>query len=98
MATREDIQKLLNITNRRFQKLREKKAHMGINTPVHIETQIEDVEKEIEQLETELAAITDKSQVSYFTEKQVIAALFNTNSENVTIEKDTQGAIIKIKT
>ncbi|MCP4406342.1 MAG: protein kinase, partial [Gammaproteobacteria bacterium] len=55
MSPKEEIQKLIAIKQRRLQKLREKEALRGMDTPPDVLIEIEDLEAEIEHLEEELA-------------------------------------------
>jgi hypothetical protein len=57
MSYKDDLQKEIGIYHRRLQKLKEKKATMGTNTPVEVLTEIEDIEAEIENLSVELEAL-----------------------------------------
>lgn len=57
MSRQEDIKVLLKNCNRRLQMLKERKASFGLDTPVAILTEIQDIEAEIEKLQTELAEI-----------------------------------------
>jgi serine/threonine-protein kinase len=57
MAGKNDIQALLISKVRRLQKLKEQQALRGIDTPVHILIEIEDLEVEIDDLQAELAAL-----------------------------------------
>ena len=57
MSRRDDLNKLLTIKQRRLQKLNEQAAVYSINTPPHISIEIEDIEAEIEQIQTDLAAL-----------------------------------------
>ena len=50
----EDLKKLIVTHQRRLQKLQEQQAEMGLYTPAHIETEIEDTKAEIERLQAEL--------------------------------------------
>lgn len=54
MSTPEDIQRLIRISQRRLQRLREQAALFGISTPPHIAIEIEDTEAEIARLREEL--------------------------------------------
>lgn len=54
----EDIKKLIAEHNRRLQKLKEKEARFGLNTPPEILTEIEDIEAELVELQTQLEQIT----------------------------------------
>ncbi len=54
MSDLDDRQKLLDRHRRRLQKLKEKAAFLGVNTPAEIEIEIEDISVEIARLETEL--------------------------------------------
>lgn len=57
MSRRDDIQKLLINYNRRLQALQERQALYGLDTPVGILTEIEEIEGQIEALQAELAAL-----------------------------------------
>jgi tetratricopeptide (TPR) repeat protein len=57
MSREDDIRNLIAKHGRRLQKLKEKKASFGLDTPIHILTEIEDVEAELEKLQTELKEI-----------------------------------------
>jgi hypothetical protein len=54
MSQENDLRNLIVIRQRRLQKLKEKEASFGLNTPVDILTEIEDIETEIENLQGEL--------------------------------------------
>jgi tRNA A-37 threonylcarbamoyl transferase component Bud32 len=62
MSLQDDITKLLTKHQRRLQKLREQRAQFGINTPVEILTEIEDIEAEIEKLNAELKTIEHRAE------------------------------------
>jgi tetratricopeptide (TPR) repeat protein len=51
MSQQSETQELITIHQRRLQKLKEKKATFGINTPPEILIEIEDIETELERLE-----------------------------------------------
>lgn len=51
------IETLLNNHQRRLQKLKEQKAKMGYSTPPEILNEIEDIEKEIEELQAQYKAL-----------------------------------------
>lgn len=51
------IRELINNKQRRLQKLKERKAIYGINTPPEVLIEIEDTEAEIKELQTELEAL-----------------------------------------
>lgn len=55
MPTRTEIEHLILKHQRRLQKLKEKRATLGINTPPEVLTEIEDIEAEIAQLQIELS-------------------------------------------
>ena len=54
MTRRDNIQRLIVLYNRRLQKLREQEALRGISTPPEILIEIEDLEKKLAGLQTEL--------------------------------------------
>lgn len=54
MSYKDDIKKLLIISQRRLQKLKEQKALKGSDTPPHILIDIEDTEEEVNKLQAEL--------------------------------------------
>lgn len=54
IAKRDEIQDLINKNQRRLQKLKEKEAMLGVNTPPEILIEIEDIEEEIKSLREEL--------------------------------------------
>ena len=54
MSRKNDIENLITKNTRRLQKLKEKKASYGLDIPVHVLTEIEDIEEEIENLRKEL--------------------------------------------
>ena len=56
MSTPEDIRKLIHTHQRRLQKLKEKQAAMGINTPAEVSIEIEDIEAKLKELSDDLAA------------------------------------------
>jgi hypothetical protein len=64
MPCRDDIKKLISNNSRRLQKLKEQQASMGIHTPPHVLTEIEDAEAEIEKLQTELKEMESRDQVN----------------------------------
>ncbi|MCB0211523.1 MAG: hypothetical protein KDJ52_19450 [Anaerolineae bacterium] len=53
MSQRDEIQELLTRYNRRLQKLKEKEAAQGYNTPPETLTEIEDIEAKVEKLQAE---------------------------------------------
>ena len=53
MSDPRDTQRLIATKQRRLQKLKEQEAMMGINTPPHVSIEIEDIEAEIAQLQTQ---------------------------------------------
>ena len=57
MSRQKDLKELIVRNQRRLQKLKEKEAAYGLETPVHILTEIEDIEAELEQLRVELDEI-----------------------------------------
>lgn len=59
MSRKDNIKKLIIKSSRYLQKLKEKEASFGLDTPVHVLTEIEDTEAELEKLQTELATLKD---------------------------------------
>ncbi len=59
MSLKNELQKSINNLGRRLQKLKEQKTKFGLHTPPHILIEIEDTEKEIEKLETQLENVND---------------------------------------
>lgn len=57
MSRQDNIKKLLVNYNRRLQALQERQALYGLDTPIAILTEIEDIESQIEELQTELAGL-----------------------------------------
>jgi hypothetical protein len=55
MSRTQDLQSLIAKHTRSLQKLKEQQALFGIHTPHHVLIEIEDIEAEIEKLQTELA-------------------------------------------
>jgi hypothetical protein len=55
---------------RHLQKLQEQKASLGLHTPAHILTEIEDTEAEIEKLERELGLSDDRPELKSLDEKR----------------------------
>lgn len=64
MSREGEIKHLITIHHRRLQILKEKQALYGLNTPVHILTEIEDIEAEIEGLQSELEFVSPPSTIS----------------------------------
>lgn len=62
MARQDDIKKLLVNHNRRLQALQERKALYGLEVPIAVLTEIEDIEAEIERLQAELAELVPPSE------------------------------------
>ena len=58
MSSQDDIKKLISKHRRRLQKLLEQKAEFGLNTPAEISIEIEDIQAEVEQLQSQLEAAT----------------------------------------
>lgn len=54
MPNKDDIKKLLQIEHRKLQKLKEQQAKIGVLTPHHILTDMEDTEANINRLEAQL--------------------------------------------
>jgi len=62
MSRKNDIKRLIAKHNRHLQKLKEREASFGsLHIPVHILTEIEDIEAEIEKLQTELELLDKKN-------------------------------------
>lgn len=61
MSRQDDIKRLLLNCNRRLQALKERKALYGLDTPVAVLTEIQDIEAEIEELQTRLKELELKS-------------------------------------
>jgi hypothetical protein len=59
MSRRDDRRKQIDIHRRRLQKLEEQQAFRGLDTPVHILIEIEDIKAKIEELRAELKALED---------------------------------------
>ena len=59
MSRQKDIRELIVRNERRLQKLKEKQASYGFDTPVHILTEIEDIGAEIEKLQVKLAELEE---------------------------------------
>ena len=57
MSRQKDLRERIVKNQRRLQKLKEKEASYGLETPVHILTEIEDIETELERLRAELEEI-----------------------------------------
>lgn len=55
----ETKKKFVLIHQRRLNKLKERQAKFGINTPIEIEIEIEDIEKQIEELAEEIRNLTE---------------------------------------
>ena len=64
MSRRDDIKKLIAKNTRRLQKLNEKKASFGLDTPTHILVEIEDVEAELEKLNSQLDRVKAAEDIS----------------------------------
>ncbi len=64
MSRQSNLQKLIKNKSRLLQKLREKQALKGFNTPPDIEIEIEDLEAEIAELQAELQALGQSKAVS----------------------------------
>ena len=59
MTPREGVEKLIENTLRRLQKLKEQQALKGINSPPELLIEIEDLEADIEQLQTKLQQLEE---------------------------------------
>jgi hypothetical protein len=60
MTAEAELKQLITINHRRLQKLKEKKAYLGVNASVEMEMEIEDIEAEIEELQQELEMMNQK--------------------------------------
>lgn len=58
MSRQEDLEKEMTLWQRRLQQRKEQKAIMGISADPSIDIEIEDIEAKLNQLQTELAALT----------------------------------------
>ncbi len=67
MSRKDDMRKLMAEHQRRLQRLKEQKARYGINTSPEVLNEIEDIETEIERLQTELAGVKDTDEPETFT-------------------------------
>jgi hypothetical protein len=56
-ADKEHLQKLIETKYRRSYVLKEQQARMGIDTPPHVITEMEDIEAELEKLKVELSTL-----------------------------------------
>ncbi|MCL4300063.1 MAG: hypothetical protein KJ077_30295 [Anaerolineae bacterium] len=59
MPIRADIEKLIELNLRRLQKLKEQQALKGLNTPPEVLIEIEDIEAQLEQLQTHLSQVIE---------------------------------------
>ncbi len=57
MSRADDLKKLITSKNRRLQKLKEQEAVYGISSDPHITIEIENIEAELEELQTELTTL-----------------------------------------
>ncbi len=71
MSRQSDIQKLINEHSRRLQKLKEQQAQYGNSADPSIAIEIEDVEKEVERLQNELAHLNSYPSSTSFIVEQV---------------------------
>jgi hypothetical protein len=76
MSNEDEIRKLISQRRRYLQKLREKEAKLGTNTPVDVLLDIEDIETEIERLQADLERLGEE-----FLEEQMLD-LLKLRSEN----------------
>ena len=58
MSQRDDIKKLIIEYSRRLQKLKEKKARLGVSADPSLDIEIEDIEAELEKLQTQLESLS----------------------------------------
>lgn len=65
MTNKDDVKKLIRDNERRLQKLKEKEAKFGVDTPPHILIEIEDIQEKIEELRLELANLEIPDRPSY---------------------------------
>ncbi|MEM7348185.1 MAG: hypothetical protein AAF485_28480, partial [Chloroflexota bacterium] len=59
-SDREAVKRLIKIQTRNLNKLRETEALYGLDTPLSIQNQIENITADIEQLEEELEQLNDR--------------------------------------
>lgn len=59
MIARSDIEKIIQLSLRRLQKLKEQQALKGLNTPPEVLIEIEDIEAQLEQLQTRLSQVIE---------------------------------------
>ena len=71
MPNPQHIQKLVKTHERRLQVLEQQQAAMGVMTPPHIVTEIEDIKQEIESLQTELTKQEDAVEATYQTNSPI---------------------------
>lgn len=79
MSREEHIKRLIVNHKRRLQTLEEKQALYGLDAPPHILTEIEDIEANIEKLQTELKALAN-SRVNEKSQRTLTNLAKNTNS------------------
>lgn len=60
MSRADDIKQLITNHQRRLQKLKEKQALYDLETPVHLEIEIEDIEAVLANLQAELVVLTER--------------------------------------
>lgn len=93
MPRQEDIQKLIELYNRRLQKLREQEALKGINAPPEILIEIKDIEDKLTGLQVELETTFAQS-VSPLTDDEVARELARlSNDKPVTSSSTQMGAV-----
>ena len=63
MSRKDDIQELLIVNQRRLQKLKVQQAYFGIRTPTEVLLELEDIEAEIKNLQTELRKLSSNSEI-----------------------------------
>lgn len=83
MTSRNNIAILIETYNRRLQKLKEKKASFGLDVPVHILTEIEDIEEEIHRLNGELKEVQNELKPA---PQRNINAIFTANQPKESLE------------
>lgn len=68
MSSQEDSKKIIEIKTRRLQILKEQQAVKGFNSPPELQIEIEDIEKEIRDLQTNIQNIPFSQQLTKLVE------------------------------
>jgi len=101
MSHKDDLQKLIHKNHRRLQKLKERKAELGTDTPVYILTEIEDVEDDLEILHSKLSKLTTSNEsgsIPITTSKKTSETSQNpsSSSDPLSIRNISAGIIITV--